>query len=1222
MSRDEFSRAVKSALQERADDLFRQVWGEPVKHGARQWRAKTSSARSMLMTSGKRGMWRDHKAGVDGDVLDFFAVEFCGLSRARDDFPRVIDEAARWCGLSLDKAPDLSALLARGAAREAQEAREAAEDARKDAALLAALRTRSEGLAGSPAAAYLRQRGITALPPSWSYLPPVPDLLRLGESRNRAALVAWAIDGNGQVKGGQRILILPDGSKAPDEVRKPGFAKIGGYPARIPAAIEGDPLIVCEGPETAASIAQATGFEVWAVFGVGQFISAPVPLGRQVILCPDRDAPGSPAAAAFSAACLAHAARGVDLWIADAPEPEGSKRDLNDTLQRAGSDAVAKAVNSPVKFTPRDDRGRFTGAGLVRIDDPAPLPDFLTVENARAMIPEAVRAWMDRALAWDAEGEDPAPVTAIAASPGTGKSVGAREALAGMDMSPLAGDVVFYAPSLALADEAAAHAERIGAGWHVTRGRGAVIPGTNRLMCDRAELAEAVAKAGLSVGATLCKRIEGGQEFRCPFYETCAYRQQWHGLGSAPVLRFEASQYLSLPGDGSDRKTALRVIDESIWRQFTGTADLAFDMWTQPRRARPWKTPAERDAAEGAAVDVTVAAGEVLTALQTGGSPVLDRYTGEDFERFAKAEGGADVIQARPDSDDASLMFEVQAHAEINAGARKRAAVWRVLADCKRRGLSVTDRLRIVRDKPTPGSGEKRDVLRVAWFTPPPRDVPALLLDADVTPEILQRLYPGADLVRFDLRPNAHVVQLTDKTFSNDSLTRPEVRSEAIELVRAEVYNDRMHGARGVLALATRKAVRAMFQDAGHDFTGKTESEVSALMMATPLYGARWLWFGPASLGRNDWQDFGTVVVIGREELPIDAVEDYARGFWGDTGEPLQFVQADEAGRVSLPEVLLPVTMADGSGVAIKARAYPDARVRALHLQTRELATRQGFERLRLATAREPKRVVMASKIPVPGLPVDELMTWAELKPSRLQAAVAEAAQRGGVLRVSASGLASDAPETFPTEKAAARWLEGDGRGAFNTPAPVIRGIISGTGVFNPVRAVVRIEGQRGRATPTLIVLPGDPRAMAEAKLGPLVGFELMDPPVSVKAEKPSEPVQPDTVIPSEVMAWARADKTLAALQVKRWRQDRGQAFEGNAVPELTYVPDFRPRRLLVVVPLYDARQRIEALRDPVTGELRQPINRYRIAARPMPGVVRQAVEAWQNLSVNDPAAW
>jgi hypothetical protein len=1085
---------IREALIDRAEDLFRAAWGEPEKPGAKDWRAQSSSARSMVMRGAKRGQWFDHKAGTGGDVLDFFAAEFMGLTAAAKDFSRVIDEAAIWCGLSIDQAPEVS--MARRAAREAQATADDASATLRKATLVRALQARCEALAGSPAAAYLAARGITSLPPGWHYLPPVSLAVR---NSKLGALFVPAIDDSGAVKGGQRILILADGSKAQVDPRKPSFGVIGGFPARIPATIPGGPLVICEGPETSAAIAQATGFETWAVFGVAGFQAAPAPIGRKVVFCPDQDAPGSDAAKAFDAAVVAHVARGVDVWIARAPEDEGSKRDLNDTLQRAGADAVMAAVVKAVKFTPRDGKGRFTGGGVIE-SAPAQMPDFVSVETARRLIPEAVKTWLAKAVAWDTE--SPAPVTAIAASPGAGKSVGARGVLAGLDLSTLAGDVVFYAPTLALADEAAAHAKSLGAGSHVTRGRSAINPATQSLMCDRAELAELVAGAGLSVKATLCKRIEGGQEYLCPFYQTCAYRQQWNGLGSAPVLRFEAHSYLTLPGDGSERPTARRVIDESIWRQSAGQVDLAFDAWLKPRKTKAWKTSAERDAAEGDAADVTKAALDVLTALQMGGSL---QYTAEDFERFAKAESGSDVLNARPDADEKKLMAEVLAHAKINAGARKRAAVWRVLADCK----GATERLRIVLDQPASGSKEKRDVLRVHWFTAPKRDVPVLLLDADITPEILERLYPGADLMRFDLRPNAEVLQLTDKTFSNDSLTRKEVRREAIELVRAEVYRDKLSGARGVLAVATKKAVRAIFEDAGHKFTGKSETEIAALMIETSLHGARWLWFGPASLGRNDWESFGTAVVIGREELPTAVVEDYARGFWGDSDKPLQFVQADEAGRINLPEVLLPVTMADGSGAAIRARAHPDPRIRALHLQTREMATRQCFERLRLATAPERKRVILANKIPVPGLPVDRLLTWDEMKPTRLESAMAEAAERGGVLRLSARGLSMDAPETFLSEQAAKGWLESFDLGKLNTPPPLIEGLITGGGVFKAVRVLLRIQGQRGKATPALVVLPGDFRAMAEAKLGPLAEFELLQPTGALPGNEGVQILQP-----------------------------------------------------------------------------------------------------------------
>jgi hypothetical protein len=163
--------------------------------------------------------------------------------------------------------------------------------------------------------------------------------------------------------------------------------------------------------------------------------------------------------------------------------------------------------------------------------------------------------------------------------------------------------------------------------------------------------------------------------------------------------------------------------------------------------------------------------------------------------------------------------------------------------------------------------------------------------------------------------------------------------------------------------------------------------------------------------------------------------------------------------------------------------------------QRRELASRQGYERLRLATAKHRKRVVLLCKVPIPGLPVDRLVTMQELAPGRLEAAIAEAAQRGGVLRLSAAGLAQDAPETFTTEKAAARWLESpEGKQAFNPPVPVIRYTISGQGVLNPVRVRLKVQGQRGpRPTPALVIVPGNPRDIAEARLGPLAMFELVD---------------------------------------------------------------------------------------------------------------------------------
>ena len=86
------------------------------------------------------------------------------------------------------------------------------------------------------------------------------------------------------------------------------------------------------------------------------------------------------------------------------------------------------------------------------------------------------------------------------------------------------------------------------------------------------------------------------------------------------------------------------------------------------------------------------------------------------------------------------------------------------------------------------------------------------------------------------------------------------------------------------------------------------------------------------------------------------------------------------------------------------------------------------------------------------------------------------------------------------------------------------------------------------------------------------------------------------------------------------------QPIEGNAVPELSSKVYFRPRQLMVMTPLGDAGQRIEALRDPRTGELRPALRRYHIAARAVAmaahGAVRQIVDEYRNIGVNSPEAW
>lgn len=266
------------------------------------------------------------------------------------------------------------------------------------------------------------------------------------------------------------------------------------------------------------------------------------------------------------------------------------------------------------------------------------------------------------------------------------------------------------------------------------------------------------------------------------------------------------------------------------------------------------------------------------------------------------------------------------------------------------------------------------------------------------------------------------------------------------------------------------------------------EAEVSAVMLRTRLHGAHWTWFGGRSLGENRYRDCSTVVIMGREELPVGALEDQARALFGDTeGETLAFVASDANDRRFLPETEVPYVMADGSARGARVRLHPDPRVRALQRQSRECATRQLVERLRLAHASFPKRVILGSSLPVPGLPVTQLVAFEDLVPPRLAQACAEAFVDGRPLRLSAPGLHTDAPCTFPSVEAAKSFLKRNVGADWPTP--------SSDG--NVLRVHLRCAETGARGVDALVPADdaGAARAIAEAAYGPLASFRVLTTP-------------------------------------------------------------------------------------------------------------------------------
>ena len=93
------------------------------------WQPKSNMSLSFAIKGNKRGHWKDFATGEGGDILDLVAVYLCGLSKAVDDFPAVLEAAARWAGIAVeevDRAEIDRRRIQRDRAAAAETAREAA----------------------------------------------------------------------------------------------------------------------------------------------------------------------------------------------------------------------------------------------------------------------------------------------------------------------------------------------------------------------------------------------------------------------------------------------------------------------------------------------------------------------------------------------------------------------------------------------------------------------------------------------------------------------------------------------------------------------------------------------------------------------------------------------------------------------------------------------------------------------------------------------------------------------------------------------------------------------------------------------------------------------------------------------------------------------------------------------------------------------------------------
>lgn len=485
-------------------------------------------------------------------------------------------------------------------------------------------------------------------------------------------------------------------------------------------------------------------------------------------------------------------------------------------------------------LSPRAANGRFTGYGAIAAE-PLPQPDFVSPEKAEARIWELLTGLAQ--LLCDPD-QRMTPFLAIAASPGAGKSKLTREFIASGGFPKSSRNIAFYTPTLQLADEAAQHFRTLGVAAFIWRGRSAPRPGEGEMrMCERHKVAEAAARKGLSVFDTICCRRRGSHQYgACPHFDNCAYLNQLAGMpeSGAVIIKTHAMLVHDLPDD--EDAPFLRVIDESPLSALTEISEHHPGFIRQILEA---KAPQLTDEL------IRFLSTDVPVSSLTASSHEL-RQLAEEFRsmRLAHTSPGSSVEK-----------LERQIHAAPDQRQnRHMARILEIIADCMDAGRDRPER--VVLRPGDPGSEQRTFVLTDR--TELKDDIPTLLLDADADPLILSQFFKPGPVERVLLRPRAEIIQAVDHLHSRTMLKRDAVRARLRWIIEAEVFRDNLAGGRGVLVVTNKPIVDLFRADAGIVQVGKTSGQ--------RIFGAEWIWFGPSSRGLNNWKDFGTVIVIGREE--------------------------------------------------------------------------------------------------------------------------------------------------------------------------------------------------------------------------------------------------------------------------------------------------------------------------------------------------------------------
>ena len=948
---------LKRRLDDHAELLCREFFGEPTSRRAHQLRWGKRGSFVLRLPGGRGAQWYDFEAQAGGDMLALIIREQVGI-----DFAGAVRWARGWLG------DDPAARSTRARPRKKAADFDDQQTAKRHQAVdLWAAGRPTEGTLG---ARYLcEHRGINreVWPPSTVRLVSAHDVRKIIPTWawwwRWPALVFAATDAGGTVTGLQLVALQPDGKAVlRDEggKLKLSYGRLAGAAVRWPGVGDGGPLLLVEGGETAASVWHATGFETWT--NLGSISKAPlddVPLSRVIIVCADDDPRNAPANRTRNQAIRRWRAEGRRvLLIKPWRLSRGDKSDFNDLLLSEGVEAVRARVL----------------AALNAMEAPA-TPAGQPLEIARERCATAISSAIDELLGRQPPAP-PAPFKVAMIAVGIGKTEAAVRRI--VSAAVRGARITYLVPTHKLGgelvDRMKAEVQRQGVeiAVDVWRGRPAERPDApGQTMCAELEVVRDAQTAKLSVAKTVC--------VVCPRAAECPYLAQgrrsaaiW--IGAHELLFHE----MPVPMRGSD----LVVIDEGFALRpgIVGTSGrpivLTIDeietipsmRMTPSQRTRKRAPRRDKDGKEyrrpgaGAAADVVAELmplrrklAAALTDHPDGG---LDRQrlldaglTANDAARAARIEWKTlDRVAISGVSTWESFRAAIR-RAAINAhGIDRREMAWQAAEDLLS-DVGATKSGRAVWGEQE-SDGVAFRALRLFGLETIARgwcSTPTLHIDGTVNMPLLGTRVPHAELIA-TIEANApamSVRHIVGKTFGKGALADEKT------LARAWDWS---------VAYASRR---------GGDWLvimPKAAESLVAAAAAPPTF-IKTAHFGNLR-GLDQHRQVAGLIVVGRPMPPPADVEQIAGVLTGREIE--QRVEG------WYPTEIVHLVGRDGTVATVEADRHPDKIAEAVRsgICQDELLQAMGRARGVSRTVANPVEVILLGNVPVPGLAPDTIEQW------------------------------------------------------------------------------------------------------------------------------------------------------------------------------------------------------------------------------------------------------